>query len=206
MPEVHVKEVPEMTVMSLPFTGSYDQTQTKLDRLMSWLLRVGHPYSSPPMGIYHDDPAQVPEEELRAEVCLPIEEECEGEEDVVRKELPAVTVAYAVHKGPYHQIPPIYEDIFEWMEENGYEYVEDMPTREVFLKLYGQVEEPEEYVTEVQVPVQPVGAAGEESEPREEGEEPEEEAPEPEQPAEPEEPEADEPAEEEEPEEEVEEE
>lgn len=200
MPEVHVKEVPEMTVMSLPFTGSYDQTQTKLDRLMSWLLRVGHPYSQPPMALYYDDPAQVPEEELRAEVCLPIEEECEGEEDIERKELPAVTVAYTVHKGPYHQIPPLYEEIFEWMEENGYEYVEDMPTREVFLKLYGQVEEPEEYVTEVQVPVQPVGAA------EDEGEEPEEEEAEAEQPVEAEEPEAEEPAEEQEAEEEAEEE
>ncbi len=174
MPEVQVKEVPEMTVISLPFTGPYEQTQSKLDHLMGWLLRVGHPYSEPPMGLYHDDPSKVAEDELRGEVCLPIEEECEGEEDIVRKELPPVTVAYAVHEGPYDRLPEVYEDIFAWLRENGYRYVEEMPTREIFHKLYGQTDIPEEYVTEVQVPVEPVDAeedAGGEEEEEEDVEE-----------------------------------
>lgn len=157
MSEVQLKEVPAMDVMSLPFTGPYEQTQDKLDHLMSWILRVGHPWCDTPLALYHEDPAKVPEEELRAEVCLPIEEACEGEEDIERKELPAVTVAYAIHQGPYSGIPELYEEIFDWIHENGYEYIEDMPTREVFLEMYGQVEDPEDFVTEVQVPVQEAG-------------------------------------------------
>jgi effector-binding domain-containing protein len=145
-----------MVAMSLPFTGSYDQTMKKLDHLMGWLLRVGHPYSETPRALYYDDPSKVPEDELRAEVCLPIEEECEPRDEFKRIELPAVTVAYATHEGPYSRIPQLYEEIFEWIRENGYRYIEDMPTREVFLKTYGQTDDPEQYVTEVQVPVEKV--------------------------------------------------
>ncbi len=157
MPEVQLKEVPAMTVMSLPFTGPFEQTQDRLDHLMSWILRVGHPWSDTPLALYHDDPAKVPADDLRAEVCLPIEEACEGEEDIERKELPAVTMACAIHEGPYSGISGVYEEIFGWMRENGYEYIEEMPTREVFLTMYGEVEEPEGFVTEVQVPVQKAG-------------------------------------------------
>ncbi len=153
MADIDVKEVDAMEVMALPFTGSYDQTQSKLDFLMSWLLRVGHPRSDDPMGLYYDDPAKVAEEELRAEVALPIEEEYEGEEDVVRKELPAVKVAYATHKGPYSQIPAVYEGIFEWMREKGYQYDEEQPTRELFHVMYGDVKKPDDFVTEIQVPI-----------------------------------------------------
>ncbi len=154
MAEIQVKEVEPMTVMSLPFTGSYDQTQEKMAELMGWLLRVGHPYSELPMALYYDDPAKVPEEELRAEVCLPIEEACEPAEEIERKALPGVTVAFAMHEGPYSGIPATYEEIFAWIAENGYRAVEGAPTREVFHKVPGQAESPEEVLTEVQVQVE----------------------------------------------------
>jgi len=154
MAEIEVKDVPAMTVMSLAFTGPYDQTGDRLDQLMSWLLRIGHPYSAPPMGVYYDDPAKTASEDLRAEVCLPIEEECEPAEEFDRKELPAATMACALHKGPYTGIAGLYEEIFAWIGENGYQYVEGQPTRELFINLPGQTLDPEEYLTEVQVPVE----------------------------------------------------
>jgi len=153
MAEVQIKDVKAITVMSLPFTGPYEQTQDKLDELMSWLLRVGHPASGAPLGLYYDDPAKVAADDLRAEVCVPIEEACEPDEEIQRKELPAVRVACAIHQGPYREIPPLYEEIFQWMAENGYQYDTSMPTREVFRKLYGEVTDPAEFITEVQVPL-----------------------------------------------------
>ncbi len=153
MAEVQVKDVKAMTVMSLPFTGSYEQTQDKLDELMSWLLRVGHPAAGAPMGLYYDDPSKVAVDDLRAEICVPIEESCEGAEEVRRKDLPAAQVACAIHQGPYHEIPKLYEEIFGWMQENGLKYDGTMPTREVFRKLLGEVKDPADIVTEVQVPL-----------------------------------------------------
>ena len=156
MPEVEIKEVPAMTVMSLPFSGPYDQTQDKLATLMSWLLRVGHPYSDTPFGLYYDDPSKVAPDALRAEVCLPIEEECQPEDEIQKKNLPAVTVAAAVHQGPPSGIAQVYKEVFGWIAENGYRYVEGGPTREVFLRVYGEADDPEQFLTEVQVPVEKV--------------------------------------------------
>lgn len=153
MAEVQIKEVKAMTVMSLPFTGSYNQTQDKLDELMSWLLRVGHPASGAPMGLYYDDPAKVAADDLRGEVCVPIDEPCEPAEEFRRKELPAVKAACASHQGPYHEVSRLYQEIFAWMAENGHKYDGTLPCREVFRKLYGEVKDPAEFITEVQVPL-----------------------------------------------------
>ncbi len=153
MPEVETKTIEPMTVMSLSFTGPYSQTGNRLDELVGWVLRGGHPHSGPPMGIYYDDPAKVSEDELRAEVLVPIEEECEGEGLIVRRELPGAEVAYAVHEGSYSKIKKVYEEIFNWITENGYRPVEEVGTREVFHKVYGQVDSAAELLTEVQVPV-----------------------------------------------------
>jgi len=156
MPEVQLKHVEPMTVVSLSFTGPYEQTQDKLEELMSWLLRAGHPYCQPPVALYYDDPEKVPPADLRAEVCLAIAEECEPADDVKRKELPAVTVAFAAHEGPYSGISQVYQEIFGWMAKNGYRQVQDTPSREIFLRIPDEVDDPKAFLTEIQVPVEKV--------------------------------------------------
>jgi len=152
--EIELKTVPAQSVMSLSFTGPYDQTGDKLDELIAWLLRAGHPYSAPPFCIYYDDPEKVEPENLRAEVCAPIEEHCAGDRTVLRKRVQGGEFACATHQGPYATIKPVYEQIFAWIQQNGYRYVEQMGTREVFHKIIGQVDTADELVTEVQVPVE----------------------------------------------------
>lgn len=154
MAEIQIKEVPAVDVMSLAFTGAYEQTGDRLDDLLSWMLRAGHPYSDRPLGLFHDDPAKVPQDELRAEVCLPVEEGCQGYEEVERKRLPATTVACMQFTGPYRDLQAVYAEIYKWVSDNGYRAVEGQPCREVYVSLYGEVEEPAQCVTEVQVPVE----------------------------------------------------
>jgi effector-binding domain-containing protein len=151
--DIELKEVEPKAVISLSWTGSYNQTEDMFDELLGWLMREGHPYSEPPIGVYYDDPAEVDEEELEAEICVPVEERFEAGEGMERKELPGVTMAATVHEGPYDEIPGVYDGIFDWIEEQGYTFLEEMGTREVFLKVHGQVEVDEELLTEVQVPV-----------------------------------------------------
>lgn len=156
MAEIETKTLDPVTVMSLSFTGSHEQTQDKLDELFSWLMRAGHPSSGLPLAVYYDDPAKVEEEELRAEVCLPIEEVCQGEEDIQRKELPGTMVAWAMHEGPHETLPEIYEALFNWVRENGYRFREELGTRELFHKTYGQAESVDDLLTEIQVPIEEV--------------------------------------------------
>ena len=61
--------------------------------------------------------------------------------------------ACATHQGPYNEVPRLYEEIFAWMAENGQKYDGTTPCREVFRKLQGEVKDPAEFITEVQVPL-----------------------------------------------------
>jgi len=153
MAEVQVKTVEPMAVLCLPFTGPYDQTGEKVDEVIAWLLRAGHPYSGAPFAIYYDDPEKVAADKLRAEVCLPVEEKCEGDFEVARKEVPGCEVACAVHVGPYDAIKPLYGEIFAWIQQNGYKPVAELGCREVFKKILGDVDTAAELETEIQVPV-----------------------------------------------------
>ncbi len=154
MAEIFQKTVESQTVMSLSFTGPYEQTPEKLDALIAWLLREGHPYSAPPLCIYYDDPREVAQEELRAEVCLPVEEDCQGDDTMVRRTLPGGEFACALHHGPYSGIQELYEQVFAWVGENGYRVIEQMGVREVFLEAPSGEDPSEEPVTEVQVPIE----------------------------------------------------
>ena len=167
MSEVDVKTLEPMDVMSKSFTGSYNQTMDRLDELMSWLLRVGHPYSSAPRAVFYDDPDEVPEDELRAKVCLPIKEDSRTGFEIDRDVLEGGDFACLLYEGPYDGIAGTYSEIYQWMEENGYHQKEDMGVREVYRKIIGQVESTEELVTEVQVPIQSVTESLEEEAPEE---------------------------------------
>jgi effector-binding domain-containing protein len=140
--------------MSLSFTGPYDQTGDRLDELMGWLLRAGHPYGGRPFCIYYDDPSKVEPDKLRAEACLPIDERCEGDYRVSRKRIAGAEFACAVHEGPYGELSKVYEELFAWIQAQGYQFVEGAGTREVFLRLAGETAPDELPLTEVQVPVQ----------------------------------------------------
>lgn len=153
MAEISTKTVPAQTVMSLSFTGAYTQTGDRVDELIAWLLREGHPYGAPPLCVYYDDPQKIPEQDLRAEACLPVQERCEASGDVERKSLPQVEVAFALHNGPYSEIGGLYAEIFAWIAENGYQCDEEAGCREVFLTSPGEVESVDELVTEVQVTI-----------------------------------------------------
>ncbi len=163
MADVELKTIEPQNVVSLAFEGSYAQTTDKLDTLMAWLLRAGHPYSGRPFAVYYDDPAEVPEEDLRAEVCLPIAEECEPTGEVERKVIQGGDFACVVHEGAYSGLDDAYDEIFEWIDENGYQMDEDMGTREIFDVMRGEVESVDELETEVLVPLASVGVAEEES-------------------------------------------
>jgi len=155
--DIKTKHVEPMSVVCKSFQGPYDQTEDVLDELMGWIMRVGHPFCAPPRAVYYDDPEEVPEDELRAEVCLPVAERVMGDDEVENKQLPETEVAYIMHEGPYDGIPAVYEELFSWIEENDYTFREGLGTREVFHKLYGEVETEEQLVTEVQVPIEKAG-------------------------------------------------
>ncbi len=67
------------------------------------------------------------------------------------KDLATTEAVCIYHKGPFDGIGKAYAFIYEWIEENGYEPVQ--PARERYIDGVWNKEDPQDYLTEIQVPV-----------------------------------------------------
>lgn len=71
------------------------------------------------------------------------------------QELPAATMAAAIHHGPYNTIHEAHEAVLRWIEANGYRIIG--PDREVYLYNRPPLRRDDpSYVTEIQYPVEKV--------------------------------------------------
>ena len=89
---------------------------------------------------------------LDLEVAEPVTRVFPGSEEVSVYTLPPVEkMASVVHKGPFSTIPATCEMLFDWMKHNH--YVADGPVREIYHKGDWVTDNPDEYITELQVPI-----------------------------------------------------
>jgi len=115
-----------------------------------------------PTAIYHDP--EYRERDLDIEVLLPVSVAIPGGGGVSIRELPAVErMACVVHHGGYDTLGEAYAPLFGWIEANGYRV--SGPCREANLR-FGAIgtdlrwpaayltADPDEYVTEIQLPVE----------------------------------------------------
>ncbi|VEP18183.1 Transcriptional regulator [Hyella patelloides LEGE 07179] len=102
------------------------------------------------ISIYHD--TKLRDRDIPVEVAAPIFEEVPDKEQVWTYKLPGVeTMACVVHHGSFSSLGQAYNALLEWIEKNGYQIVGS--NREVYLQ-YERDGDPNQYVTEVQVPVE----------------------------------------------------
>lgn len=102
-----------------------------------------------PFTIYYDD--EYKERDVDLEVCVPVSDDVEESGRIKMSELPGgEDIASTIHKGPFENVGAAYKAIGVWMAGNGYEM--SGPGREVYLT-DPQKTAPEDYITEVQVPV-----------------------------------------------------
>ena len=89
---------------------------------------------------------------LEVEVAEPVTKVFQGSEDVQVYQLPQVAkMASIVHKGPFSSIPKTFDMLFDWMKKN--QYAADGPIREIYHKGDWATGDPNEYITEIQIPV-----------------------------------------------------
>lgn len=103
--------------------------------------------------IYHD--GEYREEDIDVEICEAVTEKKRDTEFLKFKVIPAVeTAACILHKGPYEGFPHSYAAILDFVEKNGYEIC-GYP-RESYIDGVWNKESEEEWLTEIQFPVQKV--------------------------------------------------
>ncbi len=146
--EVRTKTTEKMTLIYLKHTGPYDQMGEIFARLAEYATKKE--LTGDVVGIYYDDPAQVPAEELRSEIALVAPEGTVPDSGYSMQVVPAQKVVYTILRGPYDEIAREYPYMMQWIEENGYEA--SGPLMEIYLEAGPDIP-PEQLVTEVRIPI-----------------------------------------------------
>jgi len=149
-PEVTIKQVTPVKVVSLAKTGPYSKIGEAMGELFAWVEQKKVEIVGPPMGIFYDDPAKVDSTKTRYEICAPVTGPVKGDRKVKVKDLPPGEVATIIHKGPYEQCMSAYEKLDKWIMDNNYEIVG--AACEIYLNDPNKVP-PDSLLTEIQFPV-----------------------------------------------------
>lgn len=152
--DVEVKALPEVKVLSLcQVIPSYDKEGMLWERLGGFMAENGVSGEAGGYSIYHDD--EYKESDVRVEIAAPVRELGESRGDFVYKTLPAIPLAGTVRfSGPYEGYSKAMEKLASWLEESGYQF--DGNVRGLAVASPSDTASPEDYMTELQVPVRKV--------------------------------------------------
>jgi effector-binding domain-containing protein len=118
--------------------------------LLTRLRLLGVSPSGPPFVIYHE----FGREGIDAEVSVPIDEPITATGRMESRVLPAMTVARTVHVGPYEKLGDAYTALWSWIRSHEFEVAG--PVQERYLIGPGDCVAPNEYRTEIEMPIVPV--------------------------------------------------
>ena len=144
MPEF--KRFPKTRVAYVTEVGPFQEAIPRgFQKLFAWLGARNLQPLGPSLGIFHDDPAKVPTEKLRSELCVPVPPEAQGTGEVQVKELAEFEAAAIVYQGDAN-IMSAYNEVYDWLHAQGYR--DAGPVYEVYLSMPG-----EELRAQVYVPI-----------------------------------------------------
>ena len=126
--------LPKLRVAAIQQRGDYRLTSKAFERLItvaatSGLLRP----STRTIGIYHDDPVAVPQDELRCTACVTVPDEWLPSGGLVAAHVEGGRYARIVHTGPYAELKTAYDWLYQtWLPSSG-EEPRDLPCLEEYL-------------------------------------------------------------------------
>lgn len=91
------------------------------------------------------------EHDINIELCEAVTQRKPDFDDIIFKEVEAVTVVSVMHKGPYSALREAYAFMLNWIEENGYK-TSDF-ARESYIDGIWNKESDADWLTELQFPV-----------------------------------------------------
>jgi effector-binding domain-containing protein len=122
-------------------------------KLTTWMTAGGKPVG-PPLAIYFEDPAKTPVKDLTCKVVFPTTPDAKGSDVVKIEAFPETEVAKVQYSGPYEQSKHVWTAVDAWIAKHR--YAPNGPPMEVYLKGPNETQKPEEYLTEIRVPVKKV--------------------------------------------------
>ncbi len=158
MNEITIKSVEAIRIASIRrcFPSSdFDKELTVMwEEVNVYIDKMSGKRTIPCMMLYHIGWSDMgPNSTLEVEVVEPVVKNFHGSDMVKVYELPAVDKMVCImHKGPFSTISKTYEALYDWIKQNG--YVTCGPLREIYHKGEWSTDQPEEYITELQVPIE----------------------------------------------------
>ncbi len=153
--DIEIKTVPALRLAAVKHKGDYMKIGKAFEKLAIHAgLKGWFAYGVRMVGVYHDDPAQVPQADLRADAGIVLAPDLSITDDDVAHEviLPAGRTAVLRFKGPYAEMEGAYKWLFgSWLAQSG-EEVADRPSYEEYLNDPSQVA-PAELLTDIYLPL-----------------------------------------------------
>jgi effector-binding domain-containing protein len=115
---VEIKEIEEIHMVYYEFTGPYMNSFNDFNKLMGYLKTNKVPMGPHALGIFYDDPSQVPEDQLRSEAGYMVQGKVKTGEGFLFKTIPAGK-AVSVKYTSMEDIMKAYEAIGKYIGENG---------------------------------------------------------------------------------------
>ncbi|WMJ79515.1 MerR family transcriptional regulator [Clostridium sp. MB40-C1] len=152
--DVVLKKLERKKVVSIrDIIGDYSKQHNLWRELMEYLERNNAKIVDSCMSIYYDPGHK--ESDVDIEVMSCIGNDVKETDRVKVKELPQIqSAACVIHKGPYEEVSIAYSALLKWIEENGYKTIG--PNRELYLEGEHSTNNPQEYITEIQIPVEKI--------------------------------------------------
>lgn len=149
--DVELKTLPAVKVVSLQETiPAYDKEQLLWNKMGEFMAKEGIACGMGGYSIYHDD--EYKESDVNVEIAVPVDKPYENRDGFIYKELEAISLAATIRfSGPYENYTPAMEKLTGWMEQNGYEFAGLI--RGLAIMTPADQSNPENYLTELQVPV-----------------------------------------------------
>jgi effector-binding domain-containing protein len=149
--EIVIKKIPKLRVISLrDIIENYEEEGKLWMELGEYVKNDNIKCSFPSYAIYHDKGYK--ETDVDIEVMHTVNNFGQDTDRIKYKYLDSVeNMACVVHKGPFQTMNLAYNAVTEWIEENQYEMT--APLRAIYLKGIWNEENPEEWLTEIQVPI-----------------------------------------------------
>lgn len=148
--EIKIIAVEPFVYCSLSQAGSFSEIESTVGELMQHLRNQNVFPTGSMIGIFHGDPGVSDPESLKWEIGFPVNEQAQVLAPLEKKQWTYLTVAMAIHEGPYDKTGETILKIQEWLEENGYQ--QDGPVLERYLDPEPARTSPEHLKTEVWIP------------------------------------------------------
>jgi len=149
--DVVIKAVAEQSVASIREKAAVDRILALFGEVYSFLEINDIPPTGPLTAVYYDD--DFPSGPFDTEIAVPIGMAIPANGLIANRRLPGIEkMACVIHEGAFETMGKAYQYLLSWIDANRYRIAG--PIREVHLQGPHTCEDPELFVTELQLPVE----------------------------------------------------